>query len=94
MIALKIDLTKIPKDRIFNGKKGKYIDVIVFENREEDEYGYTHNVQVSLSREEREQGVKPIYLGNGKLIGQTNKVPPKGKAPAADIEDYDDDLPF
>lgn len=94
MIAIKIDLTKIPKDKIFVGKKGKYIDAVLFEKDSTDEWGNTHVLLLSQSREEREQGADKIYLGNGKLIGQTNSVPPKGNIEDATVtEDYGD-LPF
>lgn len=91
-IALKINLSKIDKDRIFHGEKGKYIDVVVFDREEPDQYGYTHSVQMSLSKEEREQGVKPIYIGNGKDIG-TRATPPPGRKQETIVDDYDG-LPF
>lgn len=96
MIALKINLSKIDKNRIFKGEKGQYIDVIVFENDEADQYGNTCSIQMSLSKEDRDQGVKPIYLGNGKRIGVTNKVPPKQNAELISDAQYEDidDLPF
>ena len=34
-----IDLTKVPKDRIIVGKKGKYINVAITVNDEEDQFG-------------------------------------------------------
>ena len=33
------DLTKVPKDRIIVGKKGKYINVAITVNDEEDQFG-------------------------------------------------------
>ena len=83
IITAKIDVTKIPKDRIFEGKNGKYIDILIFENDEPDQYGNTHNIQLSRSKEERASNAKKIYLGNGKWLDfgqrgtQQRKEPPR-----------------
>ena len=39
IIATSIDLTKIPKDKIINGKKGKYIPITITLNDELDNFG-------------------------------------------------------
>lgn len=78
-ITAKIDVSKIPRDRIFEGKNGKYIDILIFENDEPDQYGNTHNIQLSRSKEERATNAKKIYLGNGKWLdfGQRGQGPRK-----------------
>lgn len=85
MITLKIDVTKIDKSRLFKGAKGTYLDIVVYENDTPDEYGNEFSVKQSCSKEDRDNGVKMPYIGNGKNIGQkkqqappqrtTNKIP-------------------
>lgn len=72
MIILKIDVTKIDKAHIYEGKKGKYIEIVVMENRDgEDAYGNTHMAVQGLPKELRDQGKKGPILGNGKTFGQS-----------------------
>ena len=49
-----IDLTKVPKDRIIVGKKGKYINVAITVNDEEDQFGNFGPIIVDQTKEERE----------------------------------------
>ena len=65
-IFAKIDCVKIEKQRLFAGKKGaKYLDAILVPTPN-SEYGDFMIVQ-SVSKEEREAGVKGPILGNAKL---------------------------
>ena len=64
-IKLRIDVTKINKDHIYIGKKGKYLDCVVWPNRDgADDYGFTHRVVQEVSREAREAGEKGPIIGN------------------------------
>jgi len=64
-IKLRIDVTKILKQHIYNGKKGKYLDCVVWPNRDgADDYGFTHRVVQEVSREAREAGEKGPIIGN------------------------------
>ena len=57
------------KEGIFHAKSGRvYADLILWENEEEDQYGNSGSVQMSLTKEERES-TKPIYVGNIKVFG-------------------------
>lgn len=67
-ITAKIDVTKIEKARLFKGAKGTYLDVVLIETPE-SQYGDYMIVQ-SVTKEEREQGIKGPILGNAKIIGQ------------------------
>ncbi len=103
IIATSIDLTKIPKDKIINGKKGKYIPITITLNDELDNFGNNGPVVVQQSKEEREAKAEKVYLGNVKVVrtNETNvEVAPRTDAqpqaaaapqPAAQVED---DLPF
>lgn len=66
MISLNIDVKKIDKSRLFEGKKGTYLDCILIETPN-SEYG-DYMIKQSVSKEEREQGVDGAILGNAKII--------------------------
>ncbi len=85
-----IDVTKISKDKLVKGKKGTYAPIVVWTNDEPDQFGNHASIQENLSKEEREKGVKPNYIGNLKLAeGSTAKA-----ASDNNDEEGDDDLPF
>lgn len=54
---------------VFNGAKGVYMDCILWENDQPDQYDNWGSIQVSLSKEMREAGHKGEYVGNMKKIG-------------------------
>lgn len=102
IINFSIDLTKIPKDKIIDGKKGKYLPVTLTLNDELDNFGNNGPVIVAQTKEEREAKTAKVYLGNAKVNwtnGQNVDVAPRDgqpqrqAAPApAPVEDID--LPF
>ena len=100
IIATSIDLTKIPKDKIIAGKKGKYLPITITLNDELDQFGNSGPVVVQQSKEEREAKAAKVYLGNVKVVwtnGETVAVAPKDGAPATMNQPAAqpvDDLPF
>jgi hypothetical protein len=80
-IIIKLDVTKIVKDWLFKGQKGTYLDLVVYENDNEDPYGNSHVVKQSPSKELRAQGEKPVILGNGKWMN-VGAAPASRQAPA------------
>jgi hypothetical protein len=103
IIKTSIDLTKIPKDKIIDGKKGKYLPVTITLNDELDQFGNQGPVIVSQSKEEREGKVDKVYLGNVQVVwtnGDNVAAAPRdgGPAPAQQAAPIpaaaDDDLPF
>ena len=73
-INFSLDLSKIDKTRIVQGKKGTYYNVTVFVNDQEDQYGNNVAVATGLTKEEREAGAKTQYLGNGRVISTDGKI--------------------
>ena len=89
-ISVQIDVNKIDKKRLYKGKKGTYLNGVIFLNDESDQYGNHGFICESVSKEEREQGVKGEILGNVKILGNS-------KPRVNDTVDFDDDsseLPF
>lgn len=100
IIKASIDLTKIPKEKIVDGKKGKYINIVVNVNNDTDQFGNQASVVVDQTKEERDAKTAKTYLGNGKVVwsdgqfpdptpyeGRSNGAPKPQAQPA-------DDLPF
>ena len=100
IIATSIDLTKIPKDKIIEGKKGKYLPITITLNDDVDQFGNNGPVVVQQSKEEREAKTEKVYLGNVKVVwtnGDNVEAAPKDAQPqtaptAAAVEEVD--LPF
>jgi len=89
LIAIKIDVTKIDKSRLFQGKNGaQYLDATVFVNEEQGNFGDNGMVTQSVSKEERESGVKGAILGNVKILGSYGD----NSAPAVSAES--EEIPF
>lgn len=100
LIAAKIDVTKIDKNRLFQGKNGaKYLDVLLQEVTD-DRFGNDFRVVQQVSKEEREKGVRGEILGNAKYLGRKPEEPkPRAaSAPATASQDSpgqdNSDLPF
>ena len=72
-----INLSEIPKDKIINGKKGKYLPLTITVNDELDKFGNQGPVFVGQSKEERDAKAPKTYLGNVKVAwtnGNTQKL--------------------
>lgn len=98
-IRIKLDVTKLKKEHFFKGAKGTYVDLTVWENDAPDEYGNTHAVKQSFSKEARDAGEKEPYVGNGKWMGQKAPAKPAPKqAPKPqsdpDLDPDADSVPF
>ena len=100
IIKASIDLNKIPKDKIYVGKKGKYLPITITLNDEVDQFGNQGPVVVEQSKEEREAKVAKTYLGNVKVVwtnGDNVAAPPRDAQPQmaqAPATAPADDLPF
>ena len=98
IIKASIDLNKIPKDKIYVGKKGKYLPITITINDELDQFGNQGPVVVEQTKEERDAKAPKTYLGNVKVVWSngTNVEPaPRDGTPApAQTAPQADDLPF
>ena len=102
IIKTSINLNNIPKDRIINGKKGKYLPLTITINDDLDQFGNQGPVCVDQTKEERDAKAAKTYLGNVKVVwtnGENVEPAPRDAAPAAPkqapIPDNEEvDLPF
>ena len=69
-VSVSIDVTKILKERLIQGKKGVYLDLTTFIDTENvDQYGNHGFISQSQTKEERESGAaKTPILGNVKVF--------------------------
>ena len=99
IIKSSINLNNIPKDKIYNGKKGKYLPITITLNDEIDQFGNQGPVVVEQTKEERDAKAPKTYLGNVKVVwtnGNNVDVAPRdnNSAPAPAPAAAEDDLPF
>ena len=100
-LKLKIDVAKINKAHIFEGKKGKYIDVTVWVNDEVDQYGQLGAVKQDWKNGDAYEGV---IIGNVIAPKQATSTAPQypkatdapqaATSEAAPQEEEKDALPF
>jgi hypothetical protein len=93
LINISICLTDIPKDKIRQASNGKkYINPVCASRKATSQYGKTHTVYVSQTKEERAAGGQTAYVGSGR------EYAPQAVT-AEDVESMppaqnSDDLPF
>jgi len=106
MQRLNINVSLIDKSELYEGKKGKYLSLTLFENRDgTDQYGNDGFIVQDIGKERREAGQKGPIIGNWKHVntapGRT-VMPKTATAPPAppksgyepDPNDETDDIPF
>lgn len=101
IIRAKLNYSAIDKARLFEGKKGLYLDVTLLPNKGgQDAYGNNFLILQDVSKEERQAGVKGPILGNAKIVetkgqGATPQRPrPAAPKPADAPPVPEDDTPF
>ena len=69
IISASIDLNKIDKTKIIEGKNGaKYYNLSIIVNDTANRYGRDVSIAQEQTKEQREQKVPRVYLGNGKTV--------------------------
>ena len=99
IIKTSINLNEIPKDKIYVGKKGKYLPITITLNNDLDQFGNQGPVVVEQTKEERDAKAAKTYLGNVKVVwtnGQNVEPAPRdmNSAPAPAPAAPEQDLPF
>jgi len=109
-VSLKIDVTKIDKARLFDGKKGKYLDATVFIDLDnKGEYGDNGMITQDVSKQEKEAGERGAILGNATIFWSDsgarndNQASQRPSSPSLsgqqneqdrNFDNFDDDIPF
>ena len=100
IIQASINLSNIPKDKIVDGKKGKYLPITITLNDDFDNFGNQGPITVAQSKEERDAKEPKTYLGNVKVVwtnGQFPQPAPREGQPQQQTKKQtvqEDDLPF
>jgi hypothetical protein len=71
-ISLNVNVDKIDKKRFFEGKKGRYLDLVLFETPESDYGDY-------MVKQRGDKGEKMPILGNAKYFEPKGKGKPKAE---------------
>ena len=91
-IQLKIDVTKLSPPALYPGKKGLYLDAILWENRDgQSQYGDDGYVTQGISKEKRDAGERGPIIGNWKHMEKKSDAP---KAAPASNDSEADEIPF
>ena len=99
IIKTSINLNTIPKDKIFVGKKVKYLPITITLNDEPDQFGNQGPVVVEQTKDERDAKAPKTYLGNVKVVwtnGQNVDTAPRddNQSAPAPAQAPAEDLPF
>ena len=98
IIKTSINLNEIPKDKIYVGKKGKYLPITITLNNEVDQFGNQGPVVVEQTKDERDAKAEKTYLGNVKVVwtdgNNVDRAPMDNQPQAAPAPAVDEDLPF
>lgn len=86
LIKGSIDVLKINKDKLFAGKKGKYLNIVLIPTPN-SEYGDWMIVE-ETSEDERKAGERGTILGNAKVLVKKDEVSQEKKS------EPKDDMPF
>jgi hypothetical protein len=92
ILNLSIDLSKVDKGRLVDGK---YLNTQIFIN-DESKFGNNVSVAYSQSKEQREAKEPKQYIANGKVVWTDNviKVAEKEVENVVNEPKKDDSLPF
>ena len=68
IIKASINLSEIPKDKIIDGKKGKYLPLTITLNDEPDQFGNQAPIVVAQTKDESDAKQDKTYLGNVQVV--------------------------
>ena len=93
LLSVSIDVTKINKSELITGEKGTYLNLTVSINDSPDRFGNTVSAWQSQTKEQREAKIDRVFLGNGKVIFDSEG---RQQAPQVQqqVQEEQSDLPF
>ena len=75
LLAMSVNLDKVTESRLFHGKRGKYLNIMVHLKDEPDNYGNDVICWEKQSKEGRGDKEKRNYLGSGRVIWSDDGEP-------------------
>lgn len=94
-VSLKIDVTKIDKERLFKGEKGTYLDATVFiDLGDADQFG--NHGMITQSWKDKPKEENGAILGNSRIFwrDQSEPTPSQQQPQPAPSQDFDENIPF
>lgn len=91
MVRLSIDVSKIDKTALYQGAKGKYLDVTLLETPD-SKYGNDYMAVQDIGKERREAGEKGAILGNAKTFEKRDPQTAAGEEDQS--QPADEEWPF
>lgn len=89
IISVSIDLNKLDKSRIVEGKNGaKYYNFTINVNDEKDQYGNDASVTISQTAEERQEKAQRTFVGNGRVVWSNNSSQQNTTQPKEEVDDF------
>lgn len=92
MKTVKINVTRIDKTALFEGKNGKYLDAVLWDKP--DEYGNDGFVTQDIGRVRREAGERGPIIGNWKESQPRNQAAQPQNRASDPVNVDQDDIPF
>ena len=68
IIKASINLSNVDKSKVIEGKKGKYLPIVITLNDDLDQFGNQGPIVIGQSKEEREAKTAKTYLGNVQVV--------------------------
>jgi hypothetical protein len=98
-LSIKINMEQIDDSALFKGKKGTYLTLTVWPNKDgEDQYGNHASVKQDLGKDRRDE--KAPFIGNARIIQRRNapqskpqELTAKAKTIYEEMSDADE-IPF
>ena len=94
LVSFSIDVTKIDKNKI---KDGKWLNLTLSIDDQTNQWGQNASCYHAQSKEEREAKANRTYLGNGKVVWNDGNIKNAEQQPhsaSTTIDNAQDDLPF
>jgi hypothetical protein len=97
MIKVNINVLRLDRNRIIektskSGVKAKYVDLVLIDRP--DDYGNDGFVVESVTKEERDQGVKGNIVGNWKELRKVDRPPAPQQSRGYAGPENDQEIPF
>ena len=92
LLSISLDVTKINKSELVTGAKGTYLNLTVSLSDEADKFGNTVSAWQSQTKEQREAKENRNFLGNGKVLFDSDGA--SKPAPQPQQQEEDNSLPF
>ena len=80
MIKIQIDWDKVDKSRLYQGKKGTYLNAFL-KDTPDNQYGNDYMIVQEVSYDEYQAGKRGEIIGNGKILVKKPNDPPIDEIP-------------